>query len=128
MTKLMLLKNTEIDQQKKTIVLPKAQLHDFPIGPIHHNGIIVTTAQSKECLRVLISYLSKEDRDFIVRALSDNVHLTIRFKNHNLRCRKLCLYNPTTATYVAYLDKLGKRSNDPVLIDESDMIHHDRPI
>ena len=124
----MLLKNTEIDQQKKTIILPKALLHDF----IHvsqqnnnnNNNISNNTAtsQSKECLRVLTSYLSKDDRDYILKVLNDNIHLTIKFKNHNLRCRKLCLYNPSTATYVAYLDKLGKRSNDPVLMDESDMI------
>jgi len=121
MTKLMLLKNTEIDQQKKTIVLPKAFLHDFINGSNHNINVTTTTSQSKECLRVLLSYLSKEDRDYILRILNDNIYLTIKFKNHNLRCRKLCLYNPSTATYVAYLDKLGKRTHDPMLMEESDM-------
>ena len=130
----MLLKNTEIDQQKKTIILPKALLHDFLYESHHHhhlnnnnnsnsiNSNSTVTSQSKECLRVLTSYLSKDDRDYILKVLNENLHLTIKFKNHNLRCRKLCLYNPSTATYIAYLDKLGKRSNDAMLNDESDMI------
>ena len=105
MTKLMLLKNTEVDQQRKTILLPKALVQDFLLS--NTNTIITNTLnhsqQMRECVRVLLSYFSKEDRDFIARALVENIHLNIKFKNHNLRCRKLCLYNPSSANYLAHI-------------------------
>lgn len=114
MTKLMLLKNTEVDSQRKTILLPKALIQDFistnnsniiTNNNINNNNTLTHTQQMRECLRVLLSYFSKDDRDFIARALVENIHLNIKFKNHNLRCRKLCLYNPTSANYYAHIGR-----------------------
>ena len=122
----MLLKNTEVDQHRKIITLPKALLQDFIItntnqsnnmnnsnssnsntttNNIIQNNNLNHSQQSKECIRVLLSYFSKDDRDYVARALVENIHLNIKFKNHNLRCRKLCLYNPTSANYYAHIGR-----------------------
>jgi hypothetical protein len=95
MTARTLLVNTEIDLAKKTITLPKVSLLDFTTRRTAAAGGV---ASPLDCVRALLYYFSPEDRILATRILNENIHVTIRFKNQSLRCRKLHVYNPKEAS------------------------------
>lgn len=101
MTSRMLLVNTEIDMGKKTITLPKVSLQDLTTKRAAASGVPAT---SLDCVRALQYYFSPEDRALVTRILHENLHVTVRFKNQSLRCRKLCVYNPKEAAAALKLE------------------------
>jgi hypothetical protein len=94
MTSRMLMVSTEIDMHKRIITLPKVSLQDLTTRKAAAAGL---TATPLDCLRALLFYLTPEDRVQASRLLSDNGHVTVKFKNQSMRCRKLRVYNPKEA-------------------------------
>jgi hypothetical protein len=78
--------SAEIDLSKRSIVLPKVLLQDFA----KKNA----TGTPLDCLRVLLSYLPRECRMQMGKAMAEGVPLNVRFKAHSLRCRRLRAYKP----------------------------------
>ncbi len=91
MTTLTLLMNAEVDLTKKSIVLPKVSMQDFTTKKAAASSNLATPL---DCLRCLLYYFGKDDKNLVSRILNENIHVNIRFKNQSLRCRKLRVYNP----------------------------------
>jgi hypothetical protein len=73
----------ELDVHKRTVVLPKISSQDFASRRNTNGGV-----SAQECLRSLLSYVKKEDKEAILKMLSiDSGSSVVRFKNPSLRCR-----------------------------------------
>lgn len=74
------MQSCEIDMQKRVIHLPKMSLHDFSVKKIPN-----TT--SVDCLRCLLPYLKREDKQNVIKLMSEGSAPAIRFRPASLRCR-----------------------------------------
>jgi hypothetical protein len=86
----------EVDMSKRTVTLPKVccwYLSDF--AP--HNRSSAGSAGSQagpqavphDCLRVLVHYFKRDEKDKIIRLLLESTPPNVKFRSFNYRCRMI---------------------------------------
>jgi hypothetical protein len=79
----------ELDVTKKVVVIPKLPLQDYSSYRGENQGSSKqhSTVGAVDCLRALVPYLSRPQKQALLNMLADPQHLTVRFRNLNFKCR-----------------------------------------
>lgn len=96
MTSSLLSETVSIDVKKRVVILPKIcsqYLQDFSLSNQGNHS-----ASMIDCLRVIVSYLNPNDRQDLMKLLSEGQPPSVRFHNFNYKCRRFQLYQPSVDT------------------------------